>query len=333
MDAEAMVFVVEDDAPMRQALTNLMRSVGLWVEAFASASPVLPVHPEAFPGPLGRVGSTPPVVRSALYSLTPAPWRQTGAGSSHHGSPLAVVGETRVAPRSPPVTRCIAQGPARQRGRRRHQWVDTGHRPKAAERASRHPKTYRSTDVSKKNSRGLVTSTNIERSDNSRANRALPKRVANWAWTSFQMGSTWARLLRLRSVRRTSRAPVLPSVDPGESLLLEESQVSGQRGTIRHRHIGQVGGRMERATTILGAANRGMPPLTNVHLASECRHLSRCCRAVPRELAERHRGRTGFPGEFVMGHPLEQASCGGGFLRELQPHSLDYGHDDPPWSW
>jgi hypothetical protein len=36
---------------------------------------------------------------------------------------------------------------------------------------------------------------------------------------------------------------------------------------------------------------------------------------VQRELAERHRFRMGFPREFVIGHPLEQASCGGGFLR------------------
>src|SRR5262247_286285 len=68
-------------------------------------------------------------------------------------------------------------------------------------------------------------------------------------------------------------------------------------------------------------------------LASECRHLSWCGSHVPRELAERHRCRMGFPGELVMGPRLEQASCGGGFLRELQQHGLDHWHDDPPWSW
>jgi FixJ family two-component response regulator len=41
MDAEALVFVVDDDAPMRESLTNLMRSVGLRVEAFASAQEFL----------------------------------------------------------------------------------------------------------------------------------------------------------------------------------------------------------------------------------------------------------------------------------------------------
>jgi len=41
MDAEAMVFVVDDDAPMRESLTNLMRSVGLRVEVFASAQEFL----------------------------------------------------------------------------------------------------------------------------------------------------------------------------------------------------------------------------------------------------------------------------------------------------
>jgi FixJ family two-component response regulator len=41
MDAEALVFVVDDEAPMRESLTNLMRSVGLRVEAFASAQEFL----------------------------------------------------------------------------------------------------------------------------------------------------------------------------------------------------------------------------------------------------------------------------------------------------
>src|SRR6266849_983779 len=41
MDAEALVCVVDDDAPMRESLTNLLRSVGLRVEAFASAQEFL----------------------------------------------------------------------------------------------------------------------------------------------------------------------------------------------------------------------------------------------------------------------------------------------------
>ncbi len=41
IDAEALVFVVDDDAPMRESLTNLLRSVGLRVEAFASAQEFL----------------------------------------------------------------------------------------------------------------------------------------------------------------------------------------------------------------------------------------------------------------------------------------------------
>jgi RNA polymerase sigma factor (sigma-70 family) len=36
-EAEAIVFVVDDDAPMRKSLQNLIGSVGLRVEAFASA--------------------------------------------------------------------------------------------------------------------------------------------------------------------------------------------------------------------------------------------------------------------------------------------------------
>src|ERR1700728_3408285 len=36
-ETDAMVFVVDDDAPMRESLKNLIRSVGLQVELFASA--------------------------------------------------------------------------------------------------------------------------------------------------------------------------------------------------------------------------------------------------------------------------------------------------------
>jgi FixJ family two-component response regulator len=41
MDAEALVFVVEDDAPLRESLKNLIRSVGLRVAVFASAQEFL----------------------------------------------------------------------------------------------------------------------------------------------------------------------------------------------------------------------------------------------------------------------------------------------------
>jgi FixJ family two-component response regulator len=40
-ETDAMVFVVDDDAPMRQSLENLIRSVGLRVELFASAQEFL----------------------------------------------------------------------------------------------------------------------------------------------------------------------------------------------------------------------------------------------------------------------------------------------------
>ncbi len=40
-ETDAMVFVVDDDAPMRQSLKNLLRSVGLQVEVFASAQEFL----------------------------------------------------------------------------------------------------------------------------------------------------------------------------------------------------------------------------------------------------------------------------------------------------
>jgi FixJ family two-component response regulator len=40
-EADAMVFVVDDDASLRESLTDLVRSVGLRVEAFASAQEFL----------------------------------------------------------------------------------------------------------------------------------------------------------------------------------------------------------------------------------------------------------------------------------------------------
>jgi FixJ family two-component response regulator len=40
-ETDAMVFVVDDDAPMRESLKNLIRSVGLRVELFSSAQEFL----------------------------------------------------------------------------------------------------------------------------------------------------------------------------------------------------------------------------------------------------------------------------------------------------
>ena len=40
-ETDSLVFVVDDDAPMRESLKNLIRSVGLRVEAFASAQEFL----------------------------------------------------------------------------------------------------------------------------------------------------------------------------------------------------------------------------------------------------------------------------------------------------
>ena len=40
-EADAVVFVVDDDAPMRESLKNLLRSVGLQVQLFASAQEFL----------------------------------------------------------------------------------------------------------------------------------------------------------------------------------------------------------------------------------------------------------------------------------------------------
>ncbi len=49
-EADALVFVVDDDAPMRESLKNLIRSVGLRVEAFASAQEFLHSQRPDMPG-------------------------------------------------------------------------------------------------------------------------------------------------------------------------------------------------------------------------------------------------------------------------------------------
>ena len=49
-DADAMVFVVEDDAPLRESLQDLLRSVGLRVAAFASAQEFLHSKRPEVPG-------------------------------------------------------------------------------------------------------------------------------------------------------------------------------------------------------------------------------------------------------------------------------------------
>ena len=40
-EGESFVFVVDDDASVRQALTSLLQSIGLCVEAFGSAADFL----------------------------------------------------------------------------------------------------------------------------------------------------------------------------------------------------------------------------------------------------------------------------------------------------
>jgi FixJ family two-component response regulator len=41
LEPDKLVFVVDDDAPLRESLTDLIHSVGLRVEAFASAQEFL----------------------------------------------------------------------------------------------------------------------------------------------------------------------------------------------------------------------------------------------------------------------------------------------------
>ena len=48
-EAEAVVFVVDDDAPTRESLNNLIRSVGLKANLFASAQEFLRSQPANVP--------------------------------------------------------------------------------------------------------------------------------------------------------------------------------------------------------------------------------------------------------------------------------------------
>jgi FixJ family two-component response regulator len=49
-ETAGLLFVIDDDASMRRSLENLLRSVGLQVEAFASAQEFLPGHRPDVPG-------------------------------------------------------------------------------------------------------------------------------------------------------------------------------------------------------------------------------------------------------------------------------------------
>ena len=49
-EIDAMVFVIDDDAPIRESLKNLIRSVGLRIEAFASAQEFLRAKRPDVPG-------------------------------------------------------------------------------------------------------------------------------------------------------------------------------------------------------------------------------------------------------------------------------------------
>src|ERR671919_2274027 len=49
-EVDAVVFVIDDDAPIRESLKNLIRSVGLRVEAFASAQEFLRAKRPDVPG-------------------------------------------------------------------------------------------------------------------------------------------------------------------------------------------------------------------------------------------------------------------------------------------
>ena len=49
-ETEAVVFIVDDDAPMRQSLKNLLRSIGLRAELFASAQEFLQSKRPDLPG-------------------------------------------------------------------------------------------------------------------------------------------------------------------------------------------------------------------------------------------------------------------------------------------
>ena len=114
-EADAMVFVVDDDTSLRESLKNLIRSVGLRVEAFASAQEFL--------------RSKRPNVPSCLVLDVRLPG-QSGLdfqaelarepGCTWSGGPLGEIPRLGAAsPRRPGVERAVPTAGCRTRVRRR----------------------------------------------------------------------------------------------------------------------------------------------------------------------------------------------------------------------
>ena len=68
-EADAVIFVVDDDASMREALQRLLRSVGLQVTTFASAREFLHHRGADVPGCKVKAMPPPTVITTRLGSL------------------------------------------------------------------------------------------------------------------------------------------------------------------------------------------------------------------------------------------------------------------------
>ena len=98
-EGETLVFVVDDDASMRQALTSLLQSVGLRVEAFSSAVHPFPpdVDPSDYEACKAHVARCPAWVLAAAvlaWGLTTfaSAWLATRLGPGRHRAHGVVVG-------------------------------------------------------------------------------------------------------------------------------------------------------------------------------------------------------------------------------------------------
>ena len=87
MEAEALVCVVDDDAALRASLTNLLRSVGLQVAAFASAQEFLRSPPPDGPSCLVLDVRLPGLSGSSCSS----DWRRPASPCPLSSSPATAI--------------------------------------------------------------------------------------------------------------------------------------------------------------------------------------------------------------------------------------------------
>ena len=124
-DRIATVYIVDDDPDMRDSLRWLMKTVGLHVEAFASAADFLAGFTPSGPGCLVFDVRMPGTSGLDLFEELGRP-RRADAGDLHHGlrrradgDPRDEVGRRRVRRKAVQPPDAAREGPAGDQGRRR----------------------------------------------------------------------------------------------------------------------------------------------------------------------------------------------------------------------